>query len=82
MKTKKQKKREEKHNRVVELFRELDGIGGSRMAMWQEMEKRTGYSRQYITKVLRENGINYQKKRGNEQFENSINASAQLQGHP
>lgn len=61
MKTKKQKEREKKHAKIIELFRKLDSQGGSRMAMWAEMERRTGYSHQGIRKVLTEHGINFKK---------------------
>ena len=62
MKTKKQQKRERKHLGLIALFWELDAAQGSRMAVWGEMERRTGYSREYITRVLRKNGVQYQKK--------------------
>ena len=52
---------------MIELFQQLEAEGGSRMEIWEKLEKRTGYSRQYITKVLRQKGINYSRQ-SNEQI--------------
>ncbi|MCR5568511.1 MAG: hypothetical protein K6G31_04470 [Paludibacteraceae bacterium] len=52
---------------MIELFQQLEAEGGSRMEIWEKLEKRTGYSRQYITRVLRQKGINYSRQ-SNEQI--------------
>lgn len=57
MKTKKQKERERRHKKIVDLYKELSQEGGSRMAMWEELEQRTGYSRPWLVKILTRNGV-------------------------
>ncbi|MBR6041497.1 MAG: hypothetical protein IKP37_02520 [Paludibacteraceae bacterium] len=61
MKTKKQEMREQRHNEIVNLYKELSQEGGSRMAMWEELEQRTGYSRPWLVKILTRNGVINQK---------------------
>ena len=57
MKTKKQEEREQRHKDIVSLYKELNQEGGSRMAMWEELEQRTGYSRPWLVKILTRNGV-------------------------
>lgn len=57
MKTKKQKERERRHKKIVDLYKELSQEGGSRMALWEELERQTGYSRPWLVKILTRNGV-------------------------
>lgn len=59
LKTKRQKATEKAHKRIAELYAELSKAGGSKTAMWEELEKKTGYSRVGIQKALKKQGIDY-----------------------
>lgn len=60
--TKKQRQREKKHEQIIALYNQLSTVDGSRMEMWKMIEKKCGYSIQGIMKVLKKNGIEYQKR--------------------
>ena len=59
--TEKQKARKEKHCQLIALFLKLNDEGGSRVLLWKYLERETGYSRVYIQRILRRNGIDYLK---------------------
>lgn len=65
MKTKKQKLIEKRHNRVIEEFRKIfDPESDTRQtAMWQILERKTGYERLSIQRILKANGIEYTKQK-------------------
>lgn len=66
MQTEKQKKRAKLHKLVVKEYLQLSQMGGSKMALWDLMEKKTGYSRVWIIKILKDNGIIIEKdEKGN-----------------
>lgn len=68
MKTKKQLEKEKKHRRLIAAFIELDaqwkeGEKESRTeTVWVQLEKRFGYSRIHIQRILSANGIDYKNK--------------------
>lgn len=57
MLTKKQKQREERHRKIRELYEQLTELGGSREAVWETLEKKTGYSRQWLRKIVKQPNI-------------------------
>ena len=61
-KTRWRKKLDAKHEAIVAAYKEMSATEGSRMAMWAEMERRTGYTREGIQGVLRSCGIEYRKQ--------------------
>lgn len=63
-KTKHQRKTEQTHRKIVKLYRQLSdgGMFESKTALWEEISRRTGYTREGIQRVLRVNGINYSSK--------------------
>jgi len=62
-KTQFQRNKEKRHDKVVRLFRELDGEGCARSALFEELSARTGYTRQGIYLILRRRGVDYTAKR-------------------
>lgn len=61
-KTKHQRKTEQMHKRIIKMFRDLLPEDMPRTVLWEEISRRTGYTREGIQRVLRVNGINYSSK--------------------
>lgn len=59
MKTAKQRETERRHKKVLTLWEELRNTPGSRGELWRLMEKKTGYTRENIQRVLRINNVDY-----------------------
>lgn len=72
MKTKKQLAREKRHNKVIEEFNKLfnPDSEASQMAMWSVLERKTGYERISIQRILKANGIDYTKQKNNDNENN------------
>lgn len=72
MKTKKQLAREKRHNKVIEEFNKLfnPDSEASQMAMWSVLERKTGYERISIQRILKANGIDYTKQKTNDNENN------------
>lgn len=72
MKTKKQLAREKRHNKVIEEFNKLfnPDSEASQMAMWSVLERKTGYERISIQRILKANGIDYTKQKTNDNESN------------
>lgn len=73
MKTKKQLAREKRHNKVIEEFNKLfnPDSEASQMAMWSVLERKTGYERISIQRILKANGIDYTKQKTNDNNESN-----------
>lgn len=72
MKTKKQLAREKRHNKVIEEFNKLfnPDSEASQTAMWSVLERKTGYERISIQRILKANGIDYTKQKNNDNESN------------
>lgn len=54
------------HGKIIRLYRQLsDDDKTPRTVVWDEISRRTGYTRQGIYRVLRANGIEYSTKHKN-----------------
>lgn len=51
------------HGKIVKLYSELSRSAVPRTVLWEEISRRTGYTREGIQRVLRSNGIDYTKKK-------------------
>lgn len=66
MKTVFQKRTEKRHDKVVELYKQLDDAGWPRSAIFEALSNRTGYTRQGLYLILRKRGVNYKTKNKND----------------
>lgn len=56
------------HGKIIRLYRQLsDDDKTPRTVVWDEISRRTGYTRQGIYRVLRANGIEYSTKHKNKE---------------
>ena len=62
IKTKTQIRRDKKWKAVVDMFTQLTEQSGAKTAIYDEITKKHGFSRQHIQHILRANGIDYTGK--------------------
>ena len=61
-KTKHQKRTEQNHQRIIQLYNQLKEEDMPRTVLWETISDKTGYTREGIQRVLRINGIDYSQK--------------------